>query len=171
MIQAKPHKSGAMIQLKQPITSHEVSHGLGHFECQLRERCRIKIYKKNRYPYPSRSNVFIPCKHNSKKSYQCAAIRPIDASEFRKNISNTCNKLLQDQMVSRYIIQSGVKHQRFKPGAESMKRHSFSVKYSFPCKAKNDSIQVCKTFFLHLTKFSSESQTNLTETKKWSVFC
>lgn len=116
--------------------------------------------KKKRYSVPSGSNVFVPCKHDSKKNFQCVRVRPIDALRFRKKVYGTCDKQYQDQFVSRYIEHSAVKRQRPRqqqPSVErlpSRKPHGFSTSYNFP--TTQGKIKVCKKFFLHLTKFSVE---------------
>lgn len=118
------------------------------------------VAKKKRYSRPSGSSVFIPCKHDSKKNFQCAKVLPLDALRFRKKLYGVCEKQVQDQFVSRYIEHGSVKRQRPRkqqPGVEqlpSRKPHAFSTVYNFP--TTQGKIKVCKKFFLHLTKFSVE---------------
>lgn len=128
---------------------------------------RREVAKGQRYCKPSGSNLFTPCNHKNNK-LQCCKIRPADALQFRNNLYITNDKQKQDQIVSRLIHCSQVKRPRPRPQRPAPiglglpqpkpfkpKPHSVSTTYTFPT-IKGLEISVCKTFFLHLTKFSAD---------------
>lgn len=122
------------------------------------------VAKNSRYSKPPGANTFTPCNHKS-EGFQCFKVRPKDVLEFRNKLYNTCDKQLQDQMVSRYIRFSQVKRRRPRqpaclglglPAPDSKKKpHTVSTSYRFPT-LQGLQILVCKTFFLHIIKFSAD---------------
>lgn len=122
-----------------------------------------EVARNARYSTPSGSNVFIPCNHKA-RGFMCYKVKPKDALSFRKKLYNTNNKQIQDQFVSRYVLQSPVKRRRPRknvclglglPQAKTKPR-SFATTYRFPIGLGNEQVPVCSSFFLHLTRYTKE---------------
>lgn len=112
-----------------------------------------ELAKKRRHSLPAGSNVFTPCTHN-KPAYQCCKVRPQDALDFRAKIYKHNEKMLQDQMISRFISLTSVKQHRSRL-EQPKKVHRFAAEYKVPVRGGTQ-IKVCKQFFLHVTKASSD---------------